>query len=73
MTEQTFAGRIEVDIRDSTPDWSPFEPPKALAGAPNALGQRIEPGQHPHLERIEQPPPDTQILQREPARNDIDE
>jgi arylsulfatase len=25
-----FKGKINVDIRDSEPDWSPFEPPRAL-------------------------------------------
>ena len=32
-----FKGVINVDIRDSEPDWSPFEPPKAPDGAPNVL------------------------------------
>ena len=32
-----FNGTINVDIRDSEPDWSPFEPPKAPDGAPNVL------------------------------------
>ena len=32
-----FAGRIEIDIRDSEPDWSPFEPPKAPDGSPNVV------------------------------------
>jgi arylsulfatase A-like enzyme len=32
-----FAGTINVDIRDSVPDWTPFEPPKAPAGAPNVV------------------------------------
>ena len=32
-----FAGRIEVDIRDSVPDWSPFEPPQAPDGSPNVV------------------------------------
>jgi arylsulfatase len=32
-----FAGRIEVDIRDSEPDWTPFEPPRAPDGAPNVI------------------------------------
>lgn len=30
----TFKGTINVDIRDSVPDWSPFEPPKAPEGRP---------------------------------------
>jgi arylsulfatase len=32
-----FDGTINVDIRDSKPDWSPFEPPKAPEGAPNVV------------------------------------
>ncbi|HTT92993.1 MAG TPA: arylsulfatase [Acidimicrobiales bacterium] len=32
-----FRGSINVDIRDSEPDWAPFEPPRAPAGAPNIL------------------------------------
>jgi arylsulfatase len=32
-----FKGSISVDIRDSVPDWSPFEPPKAPDGAPNVV------------------------------------
>jgi hypothetical protein len=32
-----FKGRINVDIRDSEPDWTPFEPPRAPDGAPNVL------------------------------------
>ncbi len=34
---QPFKGTINVDIRDSEPDWGPFEPPKAPAGAPNVV------------------------------------
>ena len=34
---KSFKGTINVDIRDSTPDWEPFEPPKAPNGAPNVL------------------------------------
>jgi arylsulfatase A-like enzyme len=34
---ERFGGRINVDIRDSEPDWAPFEPPRAPAGAPNVL------------------------------------
>jgi arylsulfatase A-like enzyme len=36
MTE-AFKGTINVDIRDSVPDWTPFEPPKAPDGAPNVV------------------------------------
>jgi arylsulfatase A-like enzyme len=32
-----FRGTVNVDIRDSAPDWSPFEPAKALAGSPNVV------------------------------------
>ena len=32
-----FKGTINVDIRDSEPDWTPFEPPKAPDGAPNVV------------------------------------
>ena len=32
-----FKGKIEVDIRDSVPDWAPYLPPKAPEGAPNVL------------------------------------
>jgi Sulfatase len=32
-----FKGTINVDIRDSVPDWSPFEPPKAPDGAANVV------------------------------------
>ena len=34
---EPFKGTINVDIRDSEPDWAPFEPPKAPDGAPNVL------------------------------------
>ncbi len=34
---QPFGGTINVDIRDSEPDWAPFEPPRAPDGAPNVL------------------------------------
>jgi arylsulfatase len=32
-----FAGKIELDIRDSEPDWGPYAAPKAPDGAPNVL------------------------------------
>ena len=32
-----FKGTINVDIRDSTPDWAPFESPKAPDKAPNVV------------------------------------
>jgi arylsulfatase A-like enzyme len=34
---KTFAGKIELDVRDSTSDWDAFLPEKAPAGAPNVL------------------------------------
>src|ERR1700733_12231715 len=34
---KSFKGTINVDIRDSTPDWEPFEPAKAPEGAPNVV------------------------------------
>ncbi|WP_246393951.1 arylsulfatase [Pseudonocardia pini] len=37
MASRPFRGVINVDIRDSTPDWGPFEPPEAPAGAPNVV------------------------------------
>ncbi|WP_280236023.1 arylsulfatase [Nocardia cyriacigeorgica] len=33
----TFRGVINEDIRDSVPDWSPYEAPKAPDGAPNVV------------------------------------
>lgn len=32
-----FNGKIELDIRDSEPDWGPFAAPTASEGAPNVL------------------------------------
>ena len=32
-----FKGVIKLDVRDSTPDWAPYVPKKAPAGAPNVL------------------------------------
>jgi len=34
---EPFRGTVNVDIRDSQPDWAPFEPPKAPPGAPNVV------------------------------------
>ena len=34
---QPFKGTIAVDVRESTPDWDPFVPPRAPDGAPNVL------------------------------------
>ena len=32
-----FKGVINLDVRDSTPDWEPYEQPKAPDGAPNVM------------------------------------
>jgi arylsulfatase len=32
-----FKGKVNLDIRDSVPDWSPFEPPRAPDGAANVV------------------------------------
>jgi arylsulfatase A-like enzyme len=37
MMGKPFKGTINVDIRDSEPDWTPFEPPVAPYGAPNVI------------------------------------
>jgi arylsulfatase len=37
MAKKSFQGVINVDIRDSTPDWTPYEQPTAPRGAPNVL------------------------------------
>ncbi len=34
---KAFKGKIELDVRDSTPDWDPYLAPKAPEGAPNVL------------------------------------
>jgi hypothetical protein len=34
---EPFRGVVNVDIRDSEPDWSPFEPATAPEGAPNVV------------------------------------
>lgn len=35
--EKKFSGKIELDVRDSVPDWEPYLAPKAPDGAPNVL------------------------------------
>ncbi|MBZ2195875.1 arylsulfatase [Occultella gossypii] len=37
MAAKEFNGVINLDVRDSVPDWSPYELPKAPDGAPNVL------------------------------------
>src|SRR4051812_37098617 len=32
-----FKGIVNVDIRDSEPDWAPFQPPVAPPGSPNVV------------------------------------
>ena len=32
-----FKGKVNVDVRDSVPDWEPYMPPRAPEGAPNVL------------------------------------
>src|SRR6478736_5462270 len=34
---QQFKGTIDIDIRDSVPDWAPFEPPQAPPDAPSVV------------------------------------
>lgn len=36
-TEQVFHGTVELDVRDSVPDWGPYSPPTPADGAPNVL------------------------------------
>ncbi len=33
----TYRGVVNMDIRDSVPDWAPFEQPKAAPGSPNIV------------------------------------
>lgn len=37
MANRQFNGVINLDIRDSQPDWEPYQPPKAKEDAPNVL------------------------------------
>jgi arylsulfatase len=37
MQPKKFNGVIKLDVRDSKPDWTPYELPKAPKGAPNVL------------------------------------
>jgi arylsulfatase A-like enzyme len=37
MAKKPFKGVIKLDVRDSTPDWGPYTPPRAPEGAPNIL------------------------------------
>ncbi len=61
---EPFKGTINIDIRDSVPDWSPFEPPQAPDGAPNVVYIVLDdvgfsamscyggPIETPHIDRI---------------------
>jgi arylsulfatase A-like enzyme len=61
---EPFKGVINTDIRDSVPDWSPFEPPKAPEQAPSvvyivlddvgfsAMGCYGGPVETPNIERV---------------------
>jgi arylsulfatase A-like enzyme len=37
MPRRPFNGKINVDVRDSVPDWEPYMPPRAPEGSPNVL------------------------------------
>ena len=37
MPRRPFKGKINVDVRDSVPDWEPYMPPRAPEGSPNVL------------------------------------
>ena len=37
MDQPTFQGVVNVDVRDSVPDWAPFQPPVAPAGSTNVV------------------------------------
>lgn len=37
MSDKEFNGVIDLDVRDSVPDWTPYELPSAPEGAPNVL------------------------------------
>src|SRR5262249_27640934 len=37
LMSRPFNGVINLDVRDSKPDWTPYELKKAPAGAPNIL------------------------------------
>jgi arylsulfatase A-like enzyme len=37
MAKKPFKGVVKLDVRDSKPDWDPYIPTKAPAGAPNIL------------------------------------
>ena len=58
-----FKGVINVDIRDSTPDWAPFEPPKAPDGAPNVVYIVLDDVGFSAMSLLRRPDPDAQHRQ----------
>ena len=62
MTEP-FKGVINVDIRDSRPDWAPFEPPKAPDGAPNVVYIVLDDVGFSAMSLLRRPDPDAQHRQ----------
>jgi arylsulfatase len=64
VAQQPFRGVVNIDVRDSTPDWAPFQPPVAPAGSPNvvyvvlddvgfsALGCYGGPVETPNIDRV---------------------
>ena len=42
MPRRPFKGTINVDVRDSVPDWEPYMPPPAPEGSPRRLGDYLE-------------------------------
>ncbi|WP_231584549.1 hypothetical protein, partial [Mycobacterium haemophilum] len=36
-SQAEFSGKIELDIRNSEPDWGPYAAPRAPEGSPNIL------------------------------------
>ena len=37
MDRSEFHGMVNIDVRDSTPDWEPFQPPVAPRGSTNVV------------------------------------
>ena len=37
MTDSHFKGKIELDVRDSVPDWDAFTAKRPSSGSPNVL------------------------------------
>ena len=60
---EPFKGVINVDIRDSMPDWAPFEPPKAPDGAPNVVYIVLDDVGFSAMSLLRRPDPDAQHRQ----------